>query len=92
MSTEILEGCFESNQDDAQLLLLREIPEYGKKSPLKVAVLADCKEFVSSQCSQSLLVKTWYGQIIPDTSRFFVIEIIFLNKFFGLVLKKRFLF
>lgn len=43
ISINVLDACFEANADDAQLLLLREIPEFGNTCPMEVAVLAEDK-------------------------------------------------
>lgn len=64
----MLNSCFEQNADEAQLLLLREIPEFGNSTAMEVAVLAEDKFFVSSPCCQSLLMKIWFGQISKDTA------------------------
>ena len=39
----MLDACFETNSNDAQLLLLREIPEFGNTCSMEVAVLAEDK-------------------------------------------------
>ena len=64
----MLNSCFEQNADEAQLLLLREIPEFDNSTAMEVAVLAEDKFFVSSLCCQSLLMKIWFGQISKDTA------------------------
>lgn len=67
LSVDVLDACFQMNSDSAQLLLLREIPEFNNSCPMEVAVLAEDKVFVSSPCCQHLLVKIWYGEISKDT-------------------------
>lgn len=62
-----MNSCYEQNFDEGQMLLLREIPEFGNSTPFEVAVLAEDKLFVSSPCCQSLLMKQWLGEISKDT-------------------------
>ena len=70
LAVEVLQACYEKNQDDAQLLLLREIPEYDNLNALKIASSANHRNLVSCACAQSLLVKIWYGQIFVDAPSF----------------------
>lgn len=51
----------------AQMLLLREIPEYGYVNALQVASIADDINFMSTNSCQSLLAKIWYGQVFRDS-------------------------
>jgi hypothetical protein len=72
LAVNILQSCYEENQQDAHLLLLREIPEYGNLNALKV-ILSSCHiNIVSCTCTQSLLVKIWYGRIFIDTPFIYV--------------------
>lgn len=66
MATDILQQCFAENQDDALMVLLRQIPEFGNSTALQIAYVSDDKTFVSSACYQLLLAKLWYGQIYLD--------------------------
>lgn len=64
----MLQSCYEENQDDAQFLLLRQIPEFGDSTLLSMASAFECKNFVSTTCFQDMLAKLWYGQIYTDAS------------------------
>jgi hypothetical protein len=66
MAVDILQECYEANQEDAELILLRQIPELGNSTALQIAYIAGDKNFVSSSCYQLLLAKLWYGQIYLD--------------------------
>ncbi len=66
MAVNILQTSYEHNQEEAELLLLREIHEYGNTTCLQIAAMSDHKHFVSNLCCQSLLAKIWYGQIFAD--------------------------
>jgi hypothetical protein len=66
MASSILQESFERNPDDAELLLLREIPEFESTTPLQIAAMSDQMNFVSNQGCQQLLAKIWYGQIFAD--------------------------
>lgn len=76
MALDILETSSEENQDDAQLILLRQIPEFGNSNALQIAYTAEDKNFVSSPCYQLLLAKLWYGQIYLDAPTLNVIFIL----------------
>ena len=76
LAVNVLKSCYEANQDDAQLLLLREIPEYGNSTALQIAASANDTNLVGCACSQSLLAKIWYGQIFADAPN---INVIFFN-------------
>ena len=67
LAVNILQSCYEVNQKDAHLLLLREIPEYSNLNALKVTLSSCHIKIVSCTCMQSLLVKIWYGRIFIDT-------------------------
>ena len=69
LAVDVLHLCFESNPEDAQLLLLRKIPEYDNLTPLNIAIVGNNKHFISDTCCQSLLVKIWYGHVSPDSSK-----------------------
>lgn len=80
MALEVLQKCAEDNQDAAQLMLLRPIPEFGNATALQIAYTAGDKNFLSSKSYQDLLVKLWYGQIDVDSSTMSVIERLFQEK------------
>ena len=74
MATNILQTCYESNPDDAQLILLRGVNEFNNVTPLQISEFADSKSFLSSVPCQSLLAKIWYGQIFIDAPKIYVLE------------------
>ena len=74
MATEILQTCTDRYPDDAQLVLLRPVPELGNTTALQIAHSAASMTFVSSQAYQTMLVKLWYGQIDLESSTLSVIK------------------
>lgn len=64
----MLNTAYEINSDDAKLLLMREVPEFGNSTCLQIAKLAYDINFLSHICVQELLVKIWYNKISPDKS------------------------
>jgi hypothetical protein len=69
-ATNMLQASYERNPDDAELLLLREVPEFGNTTPLQIAAMSDHKNFLSNQSCQQLLAKIWFGQIFVDAPLF----------------------
>ncbi|RNA06320.1 transient receptor potential cation channel subfamily M member 2 isoform X1 [Brachionus plicatilis] len=65
-AVDVIQSCYEENLEDAQLLLLRQIPEFGNSTLLSMASAFECKNFVSTTCFQDMLAKLWYGQIYTD--------------------------
>ncbi len=66
LSVDVLQSCFEENQEDSYVLLLREIPEYNNLNAIKMISNYDHINLVNCACTQSLLSKIWYGQIFED--------------------------
>ena len=75
-----MQSCFEKNPDDAELLLLRQIPEFGNSTSLQIAAMSDHKNFVSNPSCQQLLAKIWFGQIFVDAPLFNVSCVLISNK------------
>ena len=66
MAVNILQTSHAQNQEDTELVLLREITEFGNTTCLQMAARFNQKYFISNLCCQSLLAKIWYGQIFVD--------------------------
>jgi hypothetical protein len=65
--------CFAKSEEKSYYLLIRELSVYGYATPLQLAIACDAKKFVAHACPQTLLTSLWYGKIIPDTSKPYVI-------------------
>lgn len=74
MASDILDKAYEINQEDAKMLIIKEIPEIGNATCLQIASISRQRYFISNKCAQDLLVKIWYHKVPPDTSRIFVIN------------------
>ena len=72
MASDVLSKAYEINQDDAKMLVLKEIPEIGNATCLQIASISNQQIFISNKCVQDLLVKIWYHKLQPDTHKFFV--------------------
>jgi hypothetical protein len=59
--------CYETNQRDAKLLLMREIKQFGDSTCLEITKLANDISFISHPCVQECLNCIWYDRILKDT-------------------------
>lgn len=67
MAISVLNNCYNTDEEKAEFLLIREIPYFGNLTSLQVAVSANDLKLVAHPCTQSLLTKLWYNKIMPDT-------------------------
>ena len=67
MAYDLLDICFKKNEDKAKNLLIKRVQEYGNSTPLQLAIVAHDLKFVSHLCCQKLLIKLWFGKVIPET-------------------------
>ena len=77
MASDILCKAYEINQENAKMLVIKEIPEIGNATCLQIASISGQQNFISNKCVQDLLVKIWYHKMSPDTSKFFVIDLVY---------------
>ncbi|XP_064643438.1 transient receptor potential cation channel subfamily M member-like 2 isoform X2 [Lineus longissimus] len=73
----VLKECYQADDQKAQLLLVRELPNYGMATSLLLAVHADNKIFISHSCCQSLLNSIWRGKMTNDNGPFRVFVCVF---------------
>ncbi|CAF0919426.1 unnamed protein product [Brachionus calyciflorus] len=90
MAVDVIQSCYEEDQEDAQLMLLRQVPEYGNANAVLIGSSFENKNFVSSSCFQLLLAKLWHGQIFADASLINIIFAIILPFFAPLFLNLNF--
>jgi len=64
----VLNECYSSDQHKATLLIVHETKNYGRATPLQLAVKADNKEFVEHPACQDLLTTVWFGRLENDYS------------------------
>ena len=67
IALDVIQMCYETNQKDAKLLLMREIPQFGNLTCLQIAKIAQDISFMSHPCVQESLSTIWYSKILPDT-------------------------
>jgi hypothetical protein len=76
-----LEACSTLDDEKAQSLLLKKVPEFGFSTPLQIAVTANDLDFVSQRCCQHLLIKLWFNRIMPDTNKY----VFYVSMFFPFI-------
>lgn len=69
LACDILQVCYESDKDKAEITLTRTIPEFGNYTCIQAAILARDLEFISHPCFQSVLTRVWYNKINPDINK-----------------------
>ena len=68
MAFNVLDVCFKKNEEKTKSLLIKPVQEYGNSTPLQLAIMARDLKFVSHLSCQKLLIKLWFGKVIPETS------------------------
>ena len=58
-----LTECYNEDEKKAQLLLTRTMPNFGNKTPLKLAMEADSKVFIAHVACQSVFDRIWMGKM-----------------------------
>ena len=71
--------CYKTNSKDAQILLMREIPQFGKTTCLQITKLAYNINFISHPCVQECLNKIWYNKLIVDRKLYLNVGLNFLK-------------
>lgn len=69
MAISVLNDCYSRDETRAELLLIKEIPQFGNLTSLQVAASANDLTFMSQPCVQGLLTKLWYNKIMSDTPK-----------------------
>ena len=82
MAIDVIQSSYEEDQEDAQRILLRQIPEFGDSNALLIGSTFENKNFVSTPCFQLLLAKIWRGPIFSDAPLIYVIYFLFVNQIF----------
>ncbi|XP_070535403.1 transient receptor potential cation channel subfamily M member 2-like isoform X2 [Ptychodera flava] len=74
IACDILTQCYNDNENQALLLLIRQLPYWGNSSCSRLAVSAGSKNFIAHTAVQELLSIVWYGKIDRErTSTFSII-------------------
>ena len=66
LAVGVLTECYAIDEKKAQLLLVRELPNFGCATILLLAVEADNKNFIAHAACQSLLNNIWRGRMSAD--------------------------
>jgi hypothetical protein len=69
MALSVLNDCYSKDEEKAELLLIKKVPQFGNLTSLQVAISANDQTFVSHPCVQGLLTKIWYNKIMTDTPK-----------------------
>jgi len=77
-ATRIVKFASESNSEYAKILLLRQVPEFGKINCLQVAKEGFNKHFLSCPCVLDFMDIIWYNKI---SSRFSLPQVCFKDSF-----------
>ena len=63
----VLDMCTDQDQDKIEKLLIRQVPEFGYRTALQIAIAADALNFISHIWCQRLLTKLWFNRLIIDS-------------------------
>ena len=63
----VLDECRKQDDDDAQTLVIKELPNFGHLTSLDIAVSAEDQDFISHPTCQSLLSRLWMGALSINT-------------------------
>uniref|UniRef100_A0A914VVH5 Transient receptor potential cation channel subfamily M member 3 n=1 Tax=Plectus sambesii TaxID=2011161 RepID=A0A914VVH5_9BILA len=61
LSLELLEHCYQQDEDQTLQLLTYELRNWGNHTCLSLAVIANNKDFLANPCCQILLADLWHG-------------------------------
>ena len=75
----IVKKANEYNSEYAKILILRQVPEFGRTTCLQVAKQAYNISLISSSCVQEFMDIIWYNKISPDFSFLGVIFLYFMS-------------
>ena len=65
----VLSQCYANDERKAQLLLVRELPNFGVSTVVQLAVQADNKIFIAHTACQSLFNNIWRGRMGPENGQ-----------------------
>ncbi|XP_048236497.1 transient receptor potential cation channel subfamily M member-like 2 isoform X3 [Haliotis rufescens] len=82
LAVGVLNSCYNSDEQKAQDLLIRELENWGSATTVLIAVEADSKKFVSQTACQSLLNSIWMGKMSMDNGKILLVSSMF---FFPLI-------
>lgn len=68
IAVTILDLAYEANPENAKLLLIREIPQFGNSTCLQIAKVANDQTFLAHSCVKELLLKLWFNRLLPEQS------------------------
>ena len=66
----MIDLAYKANPENARLLLIREIPQFGNSTCLQIAKIADGQTFVAHPCVQELLVRLWFNRLLAEQSTY----------------------
>lgn len=58
--------AYKANPENARLLLIREVPQFGNSTCLQIAKIADDQTFLAHPCVQELLVRLWFNRLSAE--------------------------
>jgi transient receptor potential cation channel subfamily M protein 3 len=61
LAVELLQHCYEVDDDLTQQLLTYELPNWSNQTCLSLAVSASHRDFLANTCCQILLTEMWMG-------------------------------
>ncbi|KAM3182435.1 hypothetical protein ACTXT7_012388 [Hymenolepis weldensis] len=67
---EVLEACYEEDNQRAKMLLYRKLQEYGHSAVIRLAARGGCIHFMSHPCCQDFLSEVWMGKLSSKTTSF----------------------
>ena len=63
----MLDECRKEDDDRAQALIVKELPDFGHLTSIDIAVSAEDQDFIAHPTCQALLSKLWMGTMEPST-------------------------
>ena len=66
LSCGVVAECYAQDEQLSQLMLVRELPNYGNSTIIQMAVQSDNKTFVAHPACQTLLHNIWRGRMTND--------------------------
>ena len=74
LACDMIDKAYEVDNDKAQLLLMKEVSEFGNTTCLELAKLGDDLKFLGHQCVQELLNKLWFNKLSGENNKLYVME------------------
>ncbi|KAL9974194.1 hypothetical protein ACROYT_G011206 [Oculina patagonica] len=63
----VLQECYEEHEAESQILLVKELDNFGHLTALNLAVMAEDQDFISQPTCQMLLTRLWMGTLAMNT-------------------------